>query len=204
MSKRHGERLSLSTIVLFFEMVVGWVLLTTAQSTQESYYTSSGLGPAVFFLPVVVGLVALPGAVLSVLLVLPTLSLAGWVGRRSTGRDAWWWILPVAVAVTAGLAAGLWAVFGGRFTTALRLWLFAAAALICGALAVHAAVRRWESRGPGRMFRPTALAGVAAVILTIAASVAASEIGRCGNCSSGWCRGCTAEADNGMGTEGDW
>lgn len=80
---------------------------------------------------------AVLGALLSVGVVMPLLVVAGWLGRRLSGREAWWWVpalaaagtappvLAAAVLVEAGLLAGL----GG--------WLAVTAALAATALAAR-------------------------------------------------------------------
>ncbi|MFI6863488.1 hypothetical protein ACIBKZ_26950 [Streptomyces sp. NPDC050421] len=131
---RFGVVLTASMLVLFVEAAIGVIAFFVWGQTQESPgrpYSAMGL----FVLILGAAVMAVVGAVLAVLLsvgvVMPLLVVAGWLGRRFAGREAWWWV-PVlaavgsapaaAVLVEAGVLAGLggWlAVTGGLTVTAL-------------------------------------------------------------------------------------
>ncbi|MER5618278.1 hypothetical protein [Streptomyces sp. NPDC002215] len=104
-------------------------------------------------------------ALLSVGVVMPLLVVAGWLGCRLSGREAWWWVpalaaagtappaLATAVFVEAGLLAGL----GG--------WLAVTAALAVTALVARRLLLPDRPRlSGGAMFGRVALYGTLAVV----------------------------------------
>ncbi|MEV0010853.1 hypothetical protein AB0M10_27565 [Streptomyces sp. NPDC051840] len=107
-SDRFGEVLTASTTVLCAEAMIGVVALTVWTRTQES----PGMGynaMGVVFLLVVAPFAAAFGAalcaLLSLVVVMPLLAVAGWLGRQVSGREAWWWVPASATAVSTLPAA---------------------------------------------------------------------------------------------------
>jgi hypothetical protein len=102
---------------------------------------------------------------LSVGVVMPLLVGAGWLGRRLSGREAWWWVPALAAAGTASLAlaaavlaeAGLLAVLGG--------WLAVTAALAATALVARRLLLPDRPRlSGGAMFGRVVLYGTLAAV----------------------------------------
>ncbi|MFF3317435.1 hypothetical protein ACFYV5_18285 [Streptomyces sp. NPDC003035] len=78
------------------------------------------------------------GALLSVVVVMPLLVTAGWLGREVSGREVWWWI-PVPAAATSTLpavvaAASVEAGPAGVLLAGLGGWIASTAALTIPAL----------------------------------------------------------------------
>ncbi|MEV8104195.1 hypothetical protein [Streptomyces sp. NPDC088135] len=89
MRDRFGAVLTASMSMLFVEAVIGTIALFVWGQTQESpVLPYNGMG--IFLLIVAVPLVAAVGAVscalLTVGVVMPLLAVAGWLGRRLSGR----------------------------------------------------------------------------------------------------------------------
>ncbi|MFI6897115.1 hypothetical protein ACIBM4_23710 [Streptomyces sp. NPDC050256] len=98
---RFGAVLTASMSVLFVETVIGWIALFMWGQVQENpglAYNALGL----LLLIVLVPVGAVVGALVSVGVVMPLLTVAGWLGRRLSGREAWWWV-PALTAVGAAL-----------------------------------------------------------------------------------------------------
>jgi hypothetical protein len=165
---RFGAVLTASMSVLFVEAVIGAIALFVWGQTQESPglpYTGMGMFFLIVGAPFVAAAGAFLGALLSVGVVMPLLAVAGWLGRRLSGCEAWWGVpaltaagtappaLAVAVLVEAGLLAGL----GG--------WLAVTAALAVTALVARRLLLpdRPQLSG-GAMFGRVALYGTLAVV----------------------------------------
>ncbi|MFE2936868.1 hypothetical protein [Streptomyces sp. NPDC059278] len=151
--------------MLFVEAAIGTIALFVWGLAQESPgqpYSTMGL---ILISPFVAAAEGVLCALLTVGVVMPLLVVAGWLGRRLSGRKAWWWIpaltatataLPFLAAVTLG-ATGLLAGLGG--------WLTVTAALATTALVTRRLLLpdRPQLSG-GAMFGRVALYGTLAVV----------------------------------------
>ncbi|MEE1766699.1 hypothetical protein PUR34_00155 [Streptomyces sp. JV185] len=88
---RFGAVLTASMSVLFVEAVIGTIALVVWGQIQESPGTShSGMGVFLFVgAPFMAAVGVFLGALLSVGVVIPLPAVAGWLGRRLSGREAW-------------------------------------------------------------------------------------------------------------------
>lgn len=134
---RFGAVLMTSTSVLFVEAVIGAIALfvrDVAAESPSSPYNDLGI----FFLIVLAPFLAAAGAVvgylLSVAVVMPVLVLAGWCGRRYSGREAWWWVPAAAAAATALPFLAAVALTEMGFPAGLGGWLAMTVALTAAAL----------------------------------------------------------------------
>ncbi|WP_328719439.1 hypothetical protein OHT52_08005 [Streptomyces sp. NBC_00247] len=111
--RSFGRMVWISMLVLFLEAVTVVILVAFHGQTQESPSAGvNSLGVALQLFLAIPG--ALAGAVVSLLLVLPAVRLSEALGRRVTGREAWWWV-PVVVAAGCaplGVLAALTGVLG--------------------------------------------------------------------------------------------
>lgn len=165
---RFGAVLTASMSVLSVEAVIGAIALVMWEQTQESPglpYNSLG----VFFLIVMAPFVAAAGAVLGALLsvgvVMPLLVIAGWLGRRLSGRERWWWVPALAAAGTALPALAVAVLVEAGLLAGLGAWLAVTAALAAAALVARRLLlpdRPWLSGGA--MFGRVALYGTLAVV----------------------------------------
>ncbi|MFF3528657.1 hypothetical protein ACFYX5_18505 [Streptomyces rubiginosohelvolus] len=155
-----GLSLLLSILVLLLEATVALVVSIVYGVTQES--PNTGLGGSamfIFLLPVLAVFATAIAGALSVGLVFPTVWLSGVLGRRFGGREVWWWVPVVAGGVSLVVVAVVIALAGGARAGAVTLgWFLTTAALTVPALL-------WRSRRE-RIFKPVALWGAAAVVLT--------------------------------------
>ncbi|MET9921732.1 hypothetical protein ABZZ04_32355 [Streptomyces sp. NPDC006435] len=168
MRDRFGAVLTASMSVLSVEAVIGTIALIVWEQTQESPglpYNALGIIFLIVLAPFIAVAGAALGALLSVGVVMPLLVVAGWLGRRFPGREAWWWVpvlaaagtAPPALAVSALVEAGPLAGSGG--------WLAATAAVAITALVARRLLlpdRPWLSGGA--MFGWVALYGTLAVV----------------------------------------
>ncbi|MGW1410136.1 hypothetical protein [Streptomyces sp. NPDC002403] len=165
MRDRFGAVLTASMSMLFVEAVIGTIALfvwgLTQQGPDRPYNT---MGP-ILMAPFVAAAEAVLCALLTVGVVMPLLVVAGWLGRRLSGREAWWWIPALAAAATAlpPLAAavltetGLLAGLGG--------WLTVTAALAAPTLVARRLLLLDRPRlSGGTMFGRVALYGTLAVV----------------------------------------
>ncbi|MGW0856504.1 hypothetical protein [Streptomyces sp. NPDC002690] len=145
----------ISMLVLFLEAVTVAVLVALHGQTQESPGVGiNALG--LFLLPFLALPGALVGAVVSLLLVLPTVRLSEALGRRFTGREAWWW---VPVVFGTGLAPlGVLAALTGCLGPIDAVSAWCAATVL---LSVAALFTRVARKG---LFGPIALWGTLAVL----------------------------------------
>ncbi|MFG3207985.1 hypothetical protein [Streptomyces sp. NPDC048192] len=168
MRDRFGAVLAASMSVLFVEAVIGAIAFVVWEQTQErpdlSYNALS-----VIFLVVAVPFVAAAGAVfgalLSVGVVMPLLAVAGWLGRRLSGREAWWWIPALAAAGTAPFAVAVAVLARTGLPVGVGVWLVVTAALAATVLVARRPLlvdRPWLSGGA--MVRRVALHGTLAVV----------------------------------------
>ncbi|MFF2520704.1 hypothetical protein [Streptomyces liangshanensis] len=129
---KFGAVLTASVATLAVEVAIGMISLAMWTQTQESPGLAYN-GLQVFILIIVAPFLAVAGAalcgLLTVGLVMPLLVGAGWLGRRLSGREAWWWVPAVAAAGTAALTPlaavptgdGLLPVLGGGLAVAAAL-----------------------------------------------------------------------------------
>ncbi|MFE7113643.1 hypothetical protein ACFU98_47145 [Streptomyces sp. NPDC057575] len=168
MRDRFGAVLTASMSMLSVEAVIGAIALIVWEQTQESPglpYNALGLLFLIFMAPFMAAAGAALGALLSVGVVMPLLVVAGWLGRRLSGREAWWWVpvlagagtAPSALAASALGEAGLLACLGG--------WLAVTAALAVTALVARRLLLPDRPRlSGGAMFGRVALYGTLAVV----------------------------------------
>ncbi|MDQ0986131.1 hypothetical protein [Streptomyces sp. V2I9] len=155
-----GLSLLLSILVLLLEAVIALIVSVAYGFTQESPNDGGG-SPAILILalPVILVFATVVAALLSVVLVLPTVWLSEVLGRRSGGREVWWWVPVVAGVVSLAVVGLVVALAGGSGAGAFAVgWVLTAVALTVPALL-------WRSRRE-RVFGPVILWGVVAVILT--------------------------------------
>lgn len=167
---RFGAVLATSLSVLFIEAVIAAIALFVWGQAQEN----PGLLPnamvliALFVLaPAVATIGAFLGAVVSVGVVIPLVWAAGWLGRRVSGREAWWWVPVVTVTASALLSLASTVGAGSRPQVGFGAWLAMTAALVPVALAA----RRMLLPDPRRltvaaMLRRVTMYGTLAVIAT--------------------------------------
>ncbi|MEU2998191.1 hypothetical protein ABZ684_11515 [Streptomyces sp. NPDC006995] len=155
-----GRSVQLSILVLLLEAMLAYVVSAVYGVTRESPDAGVGSGMSLFSLPVLAPFAAVVAGALSVCLVLPAVRLSEVLGRRLGGREGWW--VPVAVgAVSLVVVPVAAALAGGAGAGGLALgWALTTAALTVPALL-------WRSRRE-RIFKPVALWGVAAIVLTAA------------------------------------
>ncbi|MYS12065.1 hypothetical protein GTW71_37845 [Streptomyces sp. SID6041] len=122
-----------SVSVLLVEAVIGFLANYVWEQAQEAPplpYNALGLALLVIGAPFVAAVGGLLCAFLTVGVVMPILTAAAWLGRRLSGREAWWWVPVVSAAaavpaVTASLAlladAGVLASLIGGVTVAVGL-----------------------------------------------------------------------------------
>ncbi|MGW0314109.1 hypothetical protein [Streptomyces flavidovirens] len=123
----------------------------------------------VFFLIVTAPFVAAAGAALGALLsvgvVMPLLAAAGWLGRRLSGHEAWWWVPALVAAGTAPPVLAVAVLEETSLLAGLGGWLAVTAALAATALVARRLLlpdRPWLSGGA--MFGRVALYGTLAVV----------------------------------------
>ncbi|MFG3136774.1 hypothetical protein ACGFZA_11180 [Streptomyces sp. NPDC048211] len=127
-----------SMSVLFVEGVIGVIALVVWDMAEESPsgppYNALGLFYLIVLMPFVAAVGAVLGYLMSVGVVMPLLVLAGWLGRRFSGRESWWWVPASAAAATAlpFLAAAALGEVGPL--AALGGWLAMTVALAASAL----------------------------------------------------------------------
>ncbi|MGW2304908.1 hypothetical protein [Streptomyces sp. NPDC001809] len=100
---RSGAVVAASVSVLLVEALIGLVanyVWEQAQETPPLPYNALGLVLLVIAAPFVAAAGGLLCAFLTVGVVMPLLTAAAWLGRRFSGREAWWWV-PVASAAAA-------------------------------------------------------------------------------------------------------
>jgi hypothetical protein len=164
---RFGAVLTASVSVLSVEAGIGAIALFVWGQTQESpglSYNPLGVFFLILMAPFVAAAGAALGSLLSVGVVMPLLVVAGWLGRRLSGREAWWWV-PAAAAGTAASALAAAVFLEAGFLAGLGGWLAVTAALAAPALIARRLLlpdRPWLSGGV--MFGRVALYGTLAVV----------------------------------------
>ncbi|MFJ2089162.1 hypothetical protein ACIOEW_07805 [Streptomyces sp. NPDC087901] len=169
MRDRFGAVLMTSMSVLFVEAVIGAIALFVwdlAAESPSAPYNTLGLFFLIVLAPILAAVGAVLGYLLSVAVVMPLLVLAGWFGRRYSGREPWWWVPALTAAATAlpfpAVVAltefGLLACLGGWLATTVGL---AATALVARRLLLPDRPRL----SAGVMFSRVAWYGALAVVV---------------------------------------
>ncbi|MGW0937701.1 hypothetical protein [Streptomyces sp. NPDC002666] len=163
--------LTTSVAMLFVEAVIATIALFVRGEAQEN----PGLLPnamgviALFVLaPVVATVGAFLGAAVSVGVVMPLLSAAGWLGRRVSGREAWWWVPVVTATASALPSLAVTVAAGGRPQVGVGAWLAMTATLV----PVVLTARRMLLPNPRRLT-------VAAMLRRVAAYGAVAVVAAC-------------------------
>ncbi|MFJ2590229.1 hypothetical protein [Streptomyces sp. NPDC087538] len=168
MRDRFGAVLTASMSMLSVEAVIGSIALIVWGQTQESPdlpYNAMGIIFLILMAPFVVAAGAAFAALLSVGVVMPLLVVAGWLGRRLSGREAWWWIPALAAAGTAPPALATAVLVEAGLLAGLGGWLAVTAALAVTALVARRLLLPDRPRlSGGAMFRRVALYGTLAVV----------------------------------------
>ncbi|MFF8409398.1 hypothetical protein [Streptomyces omiyaensis] len=141
-----GRVLMVATGMLMLELTLIAVGLAAFEATQESS-EHRGYAFELGYLPLATPFVVLFGGLGAAVLVVPTLVLAGSLGRRfGRGSEAWWWVVAAAVLIAAGgsLLTGL--TFLRSVPVTLAAWPALAAWILPAAL-VARLPRRWLLRG---------------------------------------------------------
>lgn len=165
---RFGAVLTASMSVLSVEAVIGAIALVVWEQTQESpglSYHPLGLALLILMAPFVAAAGAALAALLSVGVVVPLLVVAGRLGRRLPGREAWWWVPALAAAGTAPPALAAAVLMEAGLMAGLGGWLAVTAALAAPALVARRLLlpnRPWLSGGA--VFGWVALYGTLAVV----------------------------------------
>ncbi|MCX4514314.1 hypothetical protein OHA27_29145 [Streptomyces sp. NBC_01619] len=154
--------------VLFLEAVIGMIVRLVLGLAQEAPTGYSALG--VLLLPFLAAAGAVVGFAVSVGVVMPVLALAGWLGRRFSGREVWWWVPSVAATVVAAPLAAWYAAAGAGpdLLPSVWGWLLGTVALTIPALVARRLLlpdRRYVSGGA--MFGRVVLYGTLAVVVTV-------------------------------------
>lgn len=158
MAKSHQFNTAgwVSVTALLSEAAVGLVALQFLALSREAPDTIGGAAFGAIVLLPLLALLACAGCyLLSAFVVLPTITLAKWLGRRATGRaDVWWWV-PITAPAVAGLAGVVSAAAGAGPQTSLWSWLITAAAITTAALLARLALQdSWRMRD-GRLIGRT-------------------------------------------------
>ncbi|MFI8321612.1 hypothetical protein [Streptomyces sp. NPDC085529] len=138
-----GRILMVATGMLMLELTLVVVVLTAFEATRDP----RGYAFELSFLPLLAPFAALFGGAAALVLVVPTLVLAGSLGRRfAGGSEAWWWVVAAAVVIAAGgsLMAGLYVL--RSVPAALAAWPALTAGIVPAALVARSS-RRWLLRG---------------------------------------------------------
>ncbi|TXS70358.1 hypothetical protein EAO76_22660 [Streptomyces sp. sk2.1] len=165
---RFGAVLTASMSVLFVEAVIGTIALIVWEQTRESPglpYNALGIIFLIVLAPFIAAAGAALGALLSVGVVMPLLVVAGWLGRRFPGREAWWWVPVLAAAGTAPPTLAVSALVETGPLAGPGGWLAATAAVAVTALVARRLLlpdRPWLSGGA--MFGWVTLYGTLAVV----------------------------------------
>ncbi|MFE7614661.1 hypothetical protein [Streptomyces sp. NPDC057496] len=168
MRDRFGAVLTASMSVLFVEAVIGTIALIVWEQTRESPglpYNALGIIFLIVLAPFIAVAGAALGALLSVCVVMPLLVVAGWLGRRFSEREAWWWVPVLAAAGTAPPALAVSALVEAGPPAGLGGWLAATTATAVTALVARRLLLPDRPRlSGGAMFGWVALYGTLAVV----------------------------------------
>ncbi|MGW6396437.1 hypothetical protein ACWFR1_39420 [Streptomyces sp. NPDC055103] len=154
-----------SVSVLLVEAVIGMTAVLVWEQTEEAPalpYHALGLVIAVPFM-VLVG--AVLGALVTVSTVMPLLTLAAWLGRTLSGREAWWWVPAATAAATAPAVLAVALLTEAGFLACLAGWLTATTALATPGLVARRLLLPDRPPLSGReMFGRVALYGTLAAV----------------------------------------
>lgn len=171
-NERFGAIVTACAMVLFTEAVIGLIAAFVWGQTQEGPLTP--INPMALFLlviaaPFLFAAVYVFGAILTVTAVTPLLRTAAWLGRRFSGREAWWWVPAATAAATASpVLAGAILTDTGPLA-GLVGWLAATAALTAPALVARRLLLPNRPRLSGRaMFWRAAMFGTLASVSAFA------------------------------------
>lgn len=137
---RFGTILLTSVSVLFVEAVIGGIAVFVWGQTQESPDVPLDALNVFFlflFVPIAALIGAVPAVVVSVAGVMPLLVIAGWAGRRTEGRERWYWVPVMAAAWTALPVLGGVTLLEAGVLPGLALWLVTTVGLAIPALVVR-------------------------------------------------------------------
>ncbi|MEU2134055.1 hypothetical protein [Streptomyces sp. NPDC018352] len=168
MRDRFGAVLTASMSMLFVEAVIGTIALFVWGLTRESPdhpYNAMGIFVLIVWAPLVAAAGVVPCALLTVGVVMPLLVMAGWLGRRLSGREAWWWgpVLTAAATALPFLAAAVLAETG--LLAGLGGWLAVTTALAATTLVARRLLLPDRPQLSGAvMFGRVALYGTLAVV----------------------------------------
>ncbi|MFI0237753.1 hypothetical protein [Streptomyces sp. NPDC016845] len=121
-------------VTLFVEAVLALEAAVLYGQTLESPNTGGNYALGVLALPFLAAAGAVLAAVISVAFVLPTVRLSRRPGRRSGGRDAWWWVPLIVAALLAPILAGAALTDPVDRQSALASWALATVTLTVPAL----------------------------------------------------------------------
>ncbi|MEI5011616.1 hypothetical protein RB196_34030 [Streptomyces sp. PmtA] len=168
MRDRFGAVLTASVSVMAVEAVIGAIALMVWGQIQESPglpYSPLGVLVLLVMAPFMAAAGAVLGALLSIGAVMPLLAVAGRLGRRLSGHQAWWWVPAVAAAATALPALAVAVLAEAGVLAGLGGWLTATAALTVTALVARRLLLPDRPRLSGvAMFGRVALYGTLAVV----------------------------------------
>ncbi|MFK8909108.1 hypothetical protein [Streptomyces sp. YS-3] len=133
----------ISMVVLFLESALALVVAVVYGQTQESPNAGGGMNAlGMLVLPLLAVAGAILGAALSAVFVLPAIGLAGVLGRRIGGREAWGWVPLVLAAALAPIVVGTVLAGPCDWASAGASWMVATAVLTVPALAGRSRRRR--------------------------------------------------------------
>ncbi|MBD0420310.1 hypothetical protein H0H10_14350 [Streptomyces sp. TRM S81-3] len=165
---RFGAVLTASMSVLSVEAVLGGIALFLWGQTQESPglpYSGLGIFLLVLMAPVMAAVGAVFAALLSIGVVMPLVGVAGWFGRRFSGREAWWWVPVLAAVFTSPSVLAAVVLVEADVLACLGGWLVVSAALAATALVARRLLLPGRPHlSGGVMFWRVALYGTLAVI----------------------------------------
>ena len=164
---RFGAVLTASVSVLSVEAAIGTIALFVRGQTKESPdlpYNALGILVLVLVAPFMAAAGAVLAALFSIGVVMPLLVVAGWFGRRFSGREAWWWIPTLTAAATAPPTLVVAVLVETDGLAGLGGWLAVTAALAATALVARRLLLPDRPRlSGGAMFGRVALYGTLAV-----------------------------------------
>ncbi|WP_189553876.1 hypothetical protein [Streptomyces lavendofoliae] len=166
---RYGGALLLSLGTLLAVGIIACPALVVGSVTQEPLAAVGHPALALITLPFLAVGGALLACVASVVLVLPTIGLAGCIGRCVGGRDAWWWTPPTAIAMSSVPVLGIATLVGGDTFTVMRVWLATSALITVVSLIARPVAVRGTTLSLGRAVGRLAGWSTAAVTVAVLA-----------------------------------
>ncbi|WP_432043642.1 hypothetical protein [Streptomyces cadmiisoli] len=134
---RFGAVLTASMSVLAVETAIGAIVYFVWRQTLESpgfLYDPLGVILLILISPFKAVAGAVLAAMLSIGVVMPLLVVAGWLGRRFSRREAWWWVPALAAAGSAPSAVATAVIVDADALMGCGGWLVVTAALAAPAL----------------------------------------------------------------------